>query len=87
MKPKYYTQPDYLGGKRVLAKNVPNTYYYIYSREADPCGHEDFKVLEYENNMCLTYAQIKKMFNYFGTRKEANVALRIIKKAYRGELK
>ena len=87
IKPKYYTQPGYLGGKRVLAKNVPDNYYSIYSKEEDPCGHEDLKVLEHENNMCLTYAQIRKHFNSFGTRKEANAALRVIKKAYRGGAK
>ena len=82
--PKYYTQPEWLGGKRVLAKNVPDNYYSIYSKEEDPNCEGDLMVMEHENNMCLTYAQFKKHFNSFGTKKEANAALRIIKKAYRG---
>ena len=84
MREKYYTQPDYLGGKRVLAKNVPDKYYSIYAEDQDPCSSADLKVLEHENNPCLTFSQLRKMFNYFVTREEANAALRIIKKAYRG---
>lgn len=84
IKPKYYTQPDYLGGKRVLAKNVPDIYYSIYSRDEDPNHSDDLRVMEHENNMCLTYSKFKKHFNAFGTKKEANAALRIIRKAYKG---
>lgn len=80
-------QPDYLGGKRVLAKNVPDNYYSIYAEYQDPCSPADLKVLEHENNPCFTFSQIRKLFNHFGTRKEANAALRIIKKAYRGDVK
>ena len=83
-KPKYYTQPDFLGGKRVLAKNVPDKYYSVYCEDNDANCPSELKVMEHENNLCLTYAQFKKIFNQFGTRKEANAALRIIKKAYRG---
>lgn len=86
-KPKYYTQPHFMGGKMVLAKNVPDSYYSIYCEEDNPCSSKYFKVLEHENSLCLTYAQLKKHFNAFGARKEASAALRIIKKAYRGELK
>ncbi len=85
-KPKYYTQPEWLGGKRVLAKNVPDNYYSICCDIGAPENATDFEVLEHDNNMCITYSQFKKHFNSFGTRKEARAALKTIRKAYGGKL-
>lgn len=82
-KPKYYQQPDFMGGKKVLSKDVPDNFYTIYFPENVPNEPSDCEVMEHENSLCRTKKDLDSDFNTYSTKTKANQALVRVRKALR----
>jgi hypothetical protein len=76
---KYYTQPDFMGGKKVLAKDVPNNYYSVYAEESLLGDVSELSVIKHDNDPCFTKKDIAKQFNSFPNKESARSALSAIK--------
>lgn len=82
-KPKYYTQPDFMGGKKVLSKDVPDKFYSLYFDGEHANSPDEVEFLEHENISCLTKSEMDKKFNTFRTMTQARKAVIQVKKILR----
>ena len=84
-KPKTYKQPDFIGGKEVLAKDVPDNFYTVYFPENVPNEPSDCEVLEHENSFCRTKKDLDSDFNTYSTKTKANQALKRVQTALKAQ--
>lgn len=84
-KVKYYTQPEYVGGKKVKASDVPENWHSVYFEDEHANDSSEVEILTHENSSCLTRKQIDKQFNAFRTKRDALKAAAQIRKVLRGK--
>jgi hypothetical protein len=78
---RYYKQPEFMGGKKVFAKEVPSSFYSIFFINSNPSATFELEVMKHENSFNRTKEEINSMFNTYSTKERAKKALTRTKKA------